>query len=168
MLVDELHFHRARGLPRWERIGHPIDTLSVLACWCLALSLDPGLGQLRLYVAVACVSCLLVTKDELVHAEHCQPLEHWLHALLFILHPIVLGIGAWLWFRHERTLLWLCASTTAAVAAHQTLYWNTPWRARNRGRSTTPSTTSSAIAGTTPRTTPSRSCAPNPASGIRG
>jgi hypothetical protein len=167
MLVDELHFHRARGLPRWERIGHPLDTLSVLACWCLVLTVDPGRGPLRWYVALACLSCLLVTKDELVHAERCEPLEHWLHALLFILHPIVLGVGAWLWLTHQRTPLWLFAATTAAFGAFQTVYWNLPWR-KLRLRSTTPSTTSSAIAGTAPRTTRSRSCAPNPGSGTRG
>ena len=41
MLVDELLFHRRRGLPRWERIGHPIDTLSVLACYGVSLWLPP-------------------------------------------------------------------------------------------------------------------------------
>ncbi len=29
MAVDEVHFHRQRGLPRWERLGHPLDTLTV-------------------------------------------------------------------------------------------------------------------------------------------
>jgi hypothetical protein len=31
MAVDEVHFHRQRGLPRWERLGHPLDTLTVCA-----------------------------------------------------------------------------------------------------------------------------------------
>src|SRR4051812_14938762 len=159
MLVDELHFHRARGLSRWERIGHPLDTLSVLACWALALSVPPGSANLRMYVALACVSCLLVTKDELIHAERCQPLEHWLHALLFILHPIVLSIGAWLWLSNGRALLWLSASVTAAFASYQALYWNVPWTRRACSLSTMPSTTNSVSAGTTPRTTPSPSCA---------
>ncbi len=40
MAVDELHFHRRRGLGRWERLGHPLDTLTVLACigWTLAVT----------------------------------------------------------------------------------------------------------------------------------
>lgn len=33
MAVDEAHFHRWRGLPRWERLGHSLDTLTVLACF---------------------------------------------------------------------------------------------------------------------------------------
>jgi hypothetical protein len=168
MLVDELHFHRARGLPRWERIGHPLDTLSVLACYGVALSLAPDRHNLGIYVAAAALSCLLVTKDELVHAGRCQPLEQWLHALLFMLHPIVLGASALLWFRQERALLWLSASLTAVFACYQALYWNVPWKKLSRSRSTTPSTTNSVSAGTPRMTTPSPSCALNPGSETRG
>ena len=40
MVVDEGWFHRTRGLPRWERIGHPLDTLTIVLClaWLLATS----------------------------------------------------------------------------------------------------------------------------------
>jgi len=31
ILVDEFYFHFARGLPRWEHLGHPLDTFTVLA-----------------------------------------------------------------------------------------------------------------------------------------
>jgi hypothetical protein len=168
MLVDELHFHRARGLPRWERLGHPLDTLSVLACYGLALALAPEWSNLPYYVAMAVVSCLLVTKDELVHARLCQPREQWLHALLFVLHPIVLGIGALLWLSHERTLLWVSACLTAGFGSYQALYWNVPWKKLSRSPSITASTTSSANVGTPPTTTPSLSCAPNHASETRG
>jgi hypothetical protein len=154
MLVDELYFHRARGLPRWERIGHPIDTLSVLLCYGLALSLAPTFSNVPWYVAAASASCLLITKDELVHAEHCRPIEQWLHAVLFILHPIVLGVGALFWLTEERTLLWLSFCLTAAFGGYQALYWNVPWKKRVRSPSTMPSTTSSANAGTPPTTTP--------------
>jgi hypothetical protein len=153
MVVDELYFHRARGLPRWERIGHPLDTLSVLACYALALSLAPTWEHLPAYVVAAALSCLLITKDELVHAERCQPLEQWLHAVLFVLHPIVLGVGALLWWKEERTLLWLSTLLTAGFGAYQVLYWNFPWKKLSRSRSTTPSTTSSGSAGTPLKTT---------------
>jgi hypothetical protein len=168
MLVDELYFHRARGLPRWERIGHPLDTLSVLACYAVALSLAPDISNLGFYIAVAILSCLLVTKDEVVHAGQCPPLEHWLHALLFILHPIVLSIGALLWLSHERTLLWVSASVTAAFGCYQALYWNVPWKKLFRSPSTTRSTTSSANAGTPPTTIRSPSYAQNRGSETRG
>ena len=29
---DEGFFHIKRGLPKWERLGHPLDTLTVLIC----------------------------------------------------------------------------------------------------------------------------------------
>jgi hypothetical protein len=168
MLIDELHFHRARGLPQWERIGHPLDTLSVLGCYVLALSLSPSQNNLPYYVAAAVVSCLLVTKDELVHARLCEPREQWLHALLFVLHPVVLGAGALLWLGHERTLLWVSAGLTAAFGSYQALYWNVPWKKLSRSPSTTAFTTSSANVGTPPMTIPSRSCAPNPGSETLG
>jgi hypothetical protein len=168
MLVDELYFHRARGLPRWERIGHPLDTLSVLSCYALALSLAPSPGHLGLYLGLAGFSCLLVTKDELVHAQRCPPLEHWLHALLFVLHPVVLGVGALLWLGGERTLLWVSASLTAAFGSYQALYWNVPWKKLLRFPSTMPSTTTSASVGTPPTMTPSRCYEQNRASETRG
>jgi hypothetical protein len=31
IFVDEFYFHFAPGQPRWERIGHPLDTVTVLA-----------------------------------------------------------------------------------------------------------------------------------------
>lgn len=151
MLVDELHFHRRRRLPLWERVGHPIDTLSVLACYGLALALTPTQEHLVAYVALVGISCLLVTKDELVHARLCQPAEQWLHAVLFVLHPMVLGVVGLLWLRQERGLLWLSAGLTAGFGVYQATYWNVPWT-RFRSRSTTTSTTNSESAGMPPTT----------------
>ncbi|HYJ11602.1 MAG TPA: hypothetical protein VEX18_21415 [Polyangiaceae bacterium] len=168
MLVDELFFHRRRGLPRWERVGHPIDTLSVLGCYCVSLALPPTQASLTLYVGLAALSCLLVTKDEFVHAARCEPGEQWLHSLLFILHPVVLGSAALLWLSEARTLLWLSACLTAAFGLYQALYWNVPWTKVFRSPSTTRSTTSSENVGTPPTTTRSRSYAPNPGSETPG
>jgi len=170
MLIDELYFHRRRGLPRWERVGHPLDTLSVLGCYVFALAIAPSPAALGGFVALAVFSCLLVTKDEWVHAQHCQPAEQWLHSVLFVLHPIVLGIAALLWQRQDRTLLWLSATLTLGFGLHQALYWNVPWKKlfQRSSPSTTISTTSSASVGTAPTTIQSRSYEPNPASEIRG
>ncbi|HYQ14865.1 MAG TPA: hypothetical protein VEQ58_03880 [Polyangiaceae bacterium] len=161
MLVDELHFHRRRGLPRWERIGHPVDTLSVLVCYGLSLSVAPSQQNLVIYAVLAALSCLLITKDELVHAARCEPWEQWLHALLFVLHPIVLSVAALLWLRQERLLLALSAALTAGFGAYQFAYWNLKWTKLQRSQSITPFMIDSASVGTPPTTTPSRSCAPN-------
>lgn len=134
MLVDEFHFHRRRDLPRWERIGHPVDTLSVLVCYAIALGCEWSPRAATAYGIAALVSCILITKDEFVHAVRCQPAEHWLHSVLFVLHPIVLGAAALLWNQGEFSLLWMQAGLTLAFAGYQTLYWNVPWQRLLRAR----------------------------------
>src|SRR4051812_28762958 len=99
MLADELIFHRKRGLPRWERLGHPLDTLSALVCYAFLISVAPTRPHaLAIYVGLCAFSCLFITKDEFVHARHCEPFETWLHAVLFVLHPTVFVAFGWVWF----------------------------------------------------------------------
>lgn len=130
MVVDEFHFHRRREVPRWERIGHPLDTLTVLVPLLLALWLPPAAPWTTLYFGLALFSCLFVTKDEWVHARHCDPAENWVHALLFILHPLLL-IGIYLvWHAGETGLLTIQAVLAASFFAWQTFYWNGPWAPR--------------------------------------
>lgn len=95
--IDEGVFHVRRGLPLWERIGHPIDTLSVLLCMGYVLFVPFSTKALTLYCILAAASCLLVTKDEFVHKEHCPGAENWLHAVLFTLHPITLTMAGFIW-----------------------------------------------------------------------
>ena len=97
MLVDEFAFHRRRGLGWWERWGHPLDSLSVLACFLIAALAPLRLSTVSVYLAASVVSCLLVTKDEWVHRRECSSAEQWLHGVLFILHPVVLMAGLMLW-----------------------------------------------------------------------
>jgi len=97
MGVDEFGFHRWREVPRWEWAGHLLDTAVFLACLTLPLVLEPTGGHLRAYGALAAFSCLLITKDEFVHQRLCTAWEHWVHAVLFILHPLVLLATAWVW-----------------------------------------------------------------------
>ncbi|MEO7425719.1 MAG: hypothetical protein ABI036_11065 [Fibrobacteria bacterium] len=142
MLVDELWFHRRRGLPAWERWGHPLDTLTVLACYALALALPPTRNGLLLYAGAAIVSTLFITKDEWVHARHCGGGESWLHACLFSLHPVLLAIaGAWRFLPSPGPglgpgtdhaffgdFLVIQAALTGAFLCYQLLYWNGPWK----------------------------------------
>ena len=145
-MFDEWHFHRRRGLGRWERIGHPLDTLSVLACLGCALFVAPGPRAMVAYGVLAALSCVFITKDEFVHAARCSPGEHWVHALLFVAHPISLAVVALLWpaLHAPPSALpqWLAALSPAAplvigqfalVAAffvYQVLYWNLAWPRR--------------------------------------
>jgi len=127
MGVDEFRFHRARGLSRWERVGHPVDTLSVLACYVVTLCFAMNPNSLRLYCGLAIFSCLLITKDEPLHLKRCEPTEQWLHAVLFLLHPIALGCAYLLWQRGERELLMMLTVLTTLWGFYQTIYWNTRW-----------------------------------------
>ena len=97
MAVDEFVFHRRREVPRWEWLGHALDTLVFLGCLACPLLLPPLAPNLRIYAGLALFSCLLITKDEFVHQRLCSGGEHWLHAVLFLLHPVVLIGTALLW-----------------------------------------------------------------------
>ena len=155
MAVDEIHFHRRRGLPRWERLGHPLDTLTVLACFVWLLIATPSAFSLSIYAALSVFSCLFVTKDEPVHTKHCGSGEHWLHAMLFILHPLVLLCAGLLWLAwRQRPLsfihytgyehVFLLGNTllTLAFGLYQLVYWNFLWPAttQKRARLITPFT----------------------------
>jgi 2-polyprenyl-6-hydroxyphenyl methylase / 3-demethylubiquinone-9 3-methyltransferase len=125
LAVDEGVFHRRRGLPRWERIGHPLDTLTLVACLSWLVASHPGTTTLSVYLGLAMFSTLFVTKDEWIHAELCSGGEQWLHALLFTLHPIVLGAAGVLWWRGEHPGV-IVAQLAAAIAfgLYQAIYWN--------------------------------------------
>ena len=125
MLVDEGYFHQRRELPRWERIGHPLDTLTIALClgWLLAVPRSQPFA-VPVYLALAIASTLCVTKDEAVHARACGAGEHWLHAVLFALHPIVLAAYGWLWWGGHGVLLAVQLAVTLAFATYQVIYWN--------------------------------------------
>lgn len=143
---DEYYFHVKRGLPLWERIGHPIDTLSLLACLIFVLTVPFSPLALKWYIGLGVFSCLMVTKDEWVHKHHCPAAEHWLHALLFINHPIVLSSVGVIWWsitsasapnwvqswlnRPEQLhgMLAIQALFVTLFFLYQVIYWNFIWK----------------------------------------
>ncbi len=125
MLVDEFYFHHRRGLGRWERIGHPVDTLMFM----LALGVLLQSGWSLLSASLAIFSALLVTKDEWVHRREAPAAEQWLHSILFLLHGLILGLAGEL---GEQVVL--SAGATLLLLApigmfffYQVLYWQS-WR----------------------------------------
>jgi 2-polyprenyl-6-hydroxyphenyl methylase/3-demethylubiquinone-9 3-methyltransferase len=70
-----------------------------------------------------------VTKDEAVHARLCGSGEHWLHALLFVLHPVVLAAFALLWWTDHRGLLAGQLVLTLGFLGYQLVWWNVARRA---------------------------------------
>lgn len=90
MGFDEFYFHWRRVVPKFERIGHPIDTFFVLMCYFCVVFLELNQTNLIIYGILCLISCLCIVKDEAVHKKYCSAQEQFLHALLFILHPIIL------------------------------------------------------------------------------
>ena len=132
MLADEGWFHRQRGLPRWERIGHPLDTLSTALCYAWLLASRPESAHaLGVYVGLALFSCLFITKDEFVHAELCEPMESWLHSVLFVMHPVVLMSFGFVWWSDAPAARWILLAQlllTLGFASYQVLYWSVFWK----------------------------------------
>jgi hypothetical protein len=125
MAVDEFYFHRKRGLARWERVGHPLDTLTVLSCFGFLVFAPISEFNLYLYMGLSFFSCVFVTKDEFVHTEVCKAGENWLHAILFVLHPIVFFCAGAIWyFRKSSEVLSLQAAFVFVFLIYQIIYWS--------------------------------------------
>lgn len=123
IIADEMIFHRKRGLPRWERIGHPIDTFTVIACLMfLALTNRTPTTEIIYYV-MAGISCVFVTKDEWVHRKLCSAEEMWLHAILFMMHPLLLFTAMHEWETIRGTLTMVSAGIFSFLV-YQVVYWN--------------------------------------------
>ena len=142
ILFDEGYFHWKRGLPRWERIGHPLDTLSSLLCMGFVIFVPFSAKMLIVYILLSSFSCLFITKDEFVHKHHCCASDNWLHAILFVLHPITLTSAAFIWpvaqgievapwISHWlsnkealKTFLYLQFSAMISFMIYQIVFWN--------------------------------------------
>ena len=145
--IDELYFHHKRSLPKWERIGHPLDTLTVLACLGWIVVVTPTSPAVGIYVGLCIFSSIFILKDELVHREQCESIEHWLHVVLFTLHPLVLISAGLLWpalhsteqnfplviySGWERQFFLANLTTILAFVTYQTVYWNLIWKPTQR------------------------------------
>jgi hypothetical protein len=138
IILDEWVYHLKRGLPKWERIGHPLDTLSILACFAFVLCVPYDAAAIKYYVGLGIFSCLLVTKDEFVHKHHCPAAEHWLHAILFINHSVLITAMGLMWPKLSgqdvfgwmpaaeilRPFLWIQGGFAALFFLYQVIYWN--------------------------------------------
>lgn len=151
MFVDEFYFHHKRGLPKWERLGHPVDTLTVIAVYLFALFSTFSETNVVLFVLGSLFSTLFVTKDEFIHSEKCDSKEIWLHAVLFGLHPLQFVSAAFIWAQRDGVISFLpidvtlsktfLISQTALLIVfflYQLLYWNILWP--KKSLSTTTST----------------------------
>jgi hypothetical protein len=124
ILIDEFYFHLKRRLPRWERIGHPLDTLTFLACFGFTLIFAPTQAHIQIFLGLAVFTCIFVTKDEFVHARHCSGGEQWVHSILFILHPASLITAYRFWVTVEYHFVIVIQTLLMAVfMLWQIFYW---------------------------------------------
>jgi hypothetical protein len=146
MTLDECYFHLPRGLPKWERIGHPLDTCSVLLCYIFVQFVPYSPILWKWFIGLALFSCLMITKDEFVHKHHCKASEHWVHAILFVNHPILLfslglcwpilhqvDIPSWIpsWMNEPEVLSFILSMEGLMIASfliYQVIYWNFLWK----------------------------------------
>ncbi len=125
MFFDEFYFHRKRGLPLWERIGHPLDSLTVLACYVFIYFAPFSERNIWIYVGLCIFSCVFVTKDEFVHQSRCQASENWLHAMLFILHPVTFLSAGILWKNNVSIeLIEFQSIVIFMFMMYQIIYWS--------------------------------------------
>jgi hypothetical protein len=133
--ADEVLYHRHRELPTWEIVGHPLDTLTVAICYAYFLFSTPTPTNVGVFLALAVFSTLFVTKDELVHAERCEAGEHWLHSLLFVLHPTAFFCSAQLWLGGDGAIFFAAQlMLTTLFLLYQILYWGIPWARTRQGQ----------------------------------
>ncbi|MBI5273847.1 MAG: hypothetical protein HY860_02200 [Chlamydiales bacterium] len=146
IVLDEALFHVKRGLPAWERKGHPLDTLTVIICLAYVTWIPFSKLTLGIYLCLAIFSSIFVTKDEFVHKEYCSAKEIWLHAVLFTLHPIVLIMAGFIWpvaqgievsawlvtWLNEREVLALFLRMQLGIMMsfffYQIIFWNILWK----------------------------------------
>jgi hypothetical protein len=136
MTIDEFYFHQRRGLDRWEKLGHPVDTFFFILCCALLVFHSGGLAHVQsLYIALSVLSCVAITKDEFVHKDACHPMEMWLHALLFVLHPVCL-YALWMITESDEGHASIAVFFAGLILffIYQILYWNFLRRTPHSGK----------------------------------
>jgi len=130
MTFDEFYFHEKRGLPRWEIIGHPLDTLTTALTLSIPIFFEYSVSSELGFIIFATFSCLFITKDEFVHADHCSKSENWTHAILFILHPITFMATYFIWKNYpENIFLKVQFVLVTLFMFYQIIRWSSLWKA---------------------------------------
>ena len=117
MFIDEFYFHMRRGLGRWERLGHPVDTLFFIAALWGGLNAD-RIGN-AWAAGIAVLSSLVILKDEFEHKKLSSVGENVLHGVLFMIHPLVLIA---VWFERVQLGNWVLVPPVVFLL-YQVVYW---------------------------------------------
>ena len=135
MMIDEFYFHHKRGLKKWESLGHPIDSFFFLITFLFCLTVPYQEKWTWIFITLSVVSTLIITKDEWIHSEQCSGAENWLHAMLFIIHPIALAGLYYAWTASLQNLILVQTIIITIFFLYQLIYWNFPKKGRYETRS---------------------------------
>lgn len=128
MGIDE-GIHLKRGLGLWERVGHPLDTLTVLVPLSFVVLNDYSSSHLKSFILLSAFSCLFITKDEFIHRKECSIFENWLHSLLFVLHPLIFLSTGLLWVEDSQNVLLIIQPIIIFLfMIYQIFKWSPPWK----------------------------------------
>lgn len=129
IFFDEFYFHYKRGLGLWEVIGHPLDTFFVLLTYLYISYFEYNKENLLIFLILSFFSSLLITKDEFVHTKLCDAKENWLHAILFILHPICFTSAGYMWISETNLNFIRIQSLVVFIfMVYQIIYWGLKWK----------------------------------------
>lgn len=128
MFFDE-RIHKKRGLGVWERLGHPLDTLTVFVPLSYVAVNKFSESGLTIFLILAIFSCLFITKDEFIHAEECKGIENWIHSLLFVIHPMIFVATGILWkYYPDNAFLFYQPIVVGVFMMYQVITWSFIWK----------------------------------------
>lgn len=124
MMVDEFYFHHRRGLGRWESWGHPVDTILFLSCFLYTILVPYSSHSQTVFIILSILSSLIIAKDEFIHQQQSSGAENFLHAFLFMIHPLSLYVLFEFWKTQQMSLIMTQALIIFVFLLYQVLYWN--------------------------------------------
>lgn len=90
LLYDEYVIHKERGLTKREITGGIIDGFLYIATIAVTIFTSYSEQLAFLYISLATLSCLSIVFHELYYPDKIRKTERIIHALLYIIHPLIL------------------------------------------------------------------------------
>lgn len=128
--IDEFKFHRKRGVQKVELINALFDGFLFLSALAIPLFADFSYWAEKIYIALAIVSCLSISKNEFFY-KGLEFGERVTHSLLYVLHPVILFAYYDGWkvnYFDKHYYVWLVQLLYVFLGfqavAYQIIYWN--------------------------------------------
>ena len=129
--MDEHIFHRERGLSPSEIKSGMFDGILFVLTVGLTIFSTYSTGLAYLYITLASLSCLSIIKHEYFYPDYLSKRERITHALLYIIHPLILYAFYNSWKSNlfdENLMYWMLQLAYFALAfksaSFYIIYWN--------------------------------------------